>query len=172
MDSETRGVQCKWDFNGDLVRLGAWFTETAETVKTNVILSSAQVPPQFLIGWVLLEYILPPPQRRSLGFLLGYLKYASLEIGQILELGFRWYLPFFVAGRSPDDTCFLAHTQFYPFPHSIVIYPSQFKFLISWTFPQHQYADTQASGQSFMPCLENGPQLSLSLSSPKSEVFK
>jgi hypothetical protein len=45
MDSETCGVQWKWDFNKDVARLGAWQAETLKTVTTSIILSSVQVPP-------------------------------------------------------------------------------------------------------------------------------
>jgi hypothetical protein len=63
-----------------------------------------------------------------LDFLLGYLKYASLGIGQILEAGFKWYTAPFVVGRSPCDMCSLTHTQFLPISSFYGDLPSQFKF--------------------------------------------
>jgi hypothetical protein len=72
-------------------------------------LSSIQVPP-LVLHWLSIMGCNSFPWC-SLDFLLGYSKYASLGIGKILG-HFSWYLPSFVVGRSPYDTCFLAPTQF------------------------------------------------------------
>jgi hypothetical protein len=135
MDSETCGVQWKGDFNGSLARWGVWQAEISKAVTTSIIWSSAQILPWVLIGWILWGIHL------FLNVLLGYLKYGSLGIGQILEVGFRWYPPPFVLGRPPCDCAFWHAHSFYPFPHSMVIYPSHFKFLYQLPLPQHPQAD-------------------------------
>jgi hypothetical protein len=52
-----------------------------------------------------------------------------LGIGQILEVGFRWLSAFV----TWSNMCFLVLN---PFPHSIMIYPTQFKFPYQLPLPQ------------------------------------
>jgi hypothetical protein len=47
-----------------------------------------------------------------------------LGIDQILEVGFRWYLPP-LWQEALYVTCTFWNYSFYPFPHRMVIYPSQ-----------------------------------------------
>jgi hypothetical protein len=81
-----------------------------------------------------------------LDFLFGSLKYTSVGIGQILEADVRWYLPPLWREGLPVICAFWHVHSFYPFPHFIMIYPSQFKFPYQLALPQHPQADTQASG--------------------------
>jgi hypothetical protein len=85
--------------------------------------------PQFLIDWVLwgTHFSCVSPR-----FLLGHLKYASLGIGQILEVGVRWYLPPFVVGVSSYDVCFLVSTVFTHFLTLWWFTPLSLSSLISW----------------------------------------
>jgi hypothetical protein len=69
---------------------------------------------------------------------MGYLKIHLFWDCQVLEVGLK-----VVSAFGLPMVCAFWHVHtFYPFPHSIVIYPASLSFLISW--PQ---ADTQASGQ-------------------------
>jgi hypothetical protein len=97
--------------------------------------------PWFLIGWV---YGVTFFFYMSSKFPIGLFKNMSLGIGQILEASFKWYPSLFVG-----VTCAFWHVHsFYSFPHSIMIYPSQFKFPYHLALPQYLQADTKASSQS------------------------
>jgi hypothetical protein len=65
MDFQTCGVQWKWDFNGELARLGTWQAETPEAVTISIILSSVQIPLGVLhwlsAMWFTFFSHLPPP---------------------------------------------------------------------------------------------------------------
>jgi hypothetical protein len=70
-----------------------------------------------------------------------FFKYASLRIGQILEAGFSGIcLPLCQEGLPVIHAFWHTHS-FYPFPRSIVIYPSQFKFSYQLALPQHPQTD-------------------------------
>jgi hypothetical protein len=80
--------------------------------------------PQFLIGWELWSLHSPPTTTKSPRFPTGNLKPASRRKVSL------WHV---LSGTY----------SFYPLPHSIMIYPSQFKFPYQSPLPQHLQADTQ-----------------------------
>jgi hypothetical protein len=69
--------------------------------------------------------------------LLGCLKFYKQALGDIQLLCGREVLPVIHA--------FWYIHSFYLFPHSTMIYPSQFKFPYQFTLPQHLQADMQAA---------------------------
>jgi hypothetical protein len=135
MGSETLEGQWTGDFNGDFGRSGVWWVEMPKVVTTSIILSSVQVPPPVPHWLSTMGCTLFFP-RIHLDFLLGYLKYASLGIGQILEASFMLYLTSFCGGKvSLWYKLSGKHKVFNPYPHSIVIYYSQFKFFYQLALP-------------------------------------
>jgi hypothetical protein len=88
MNSKTCGKQRKRDFNGSLARSGAWEADTLQAVTISIIFSGVHVPPLVPHWLSTMRYTFF--LRCHLDFLdWVILKYASLGIGQNLEVGFK-----------------------------------------------------------------------------------
>jgi hypothetical protein len=121
MDSET---QWKWDFNGARVPEEQSCWKQLQLALYCLVCKSL---PRSPIGPVLGGVHSFPGCH--LDFRLGYLKYASLGIGQILQVGFRWQEGLLVT------RAFWHIRSFYPFLILWWFTPPSLSSLISWPSP-------------------------------------